>query len=317
MVKIAVAGGSGNVAQEIIDTLAATNKHEILLLSRKDIPNQDTAPGVTWVKANYDDPQELAKTLRSVHTVLSFIDARLDVGNVSQRNLIDAAIRGGVKRFAPSEWASSSVKYLDWYRNKAEIREYLKELNKDHRVIEYCLFQPGLFVNYFTYPYNSTKHINDLKLPLDFNNRRALVADDNDAGKLTLTTVHDFASVVAQAVEYDGVWPVVGGIKGSELTLGQLIGIGEKVRGGHFAIERLKLDDLKAGRVKASWMPKAAHRSFPEQQIEALATMVVSGLLLSFSAGAWNVTDEWNQLLPDHKFTQAEEFLFEAWNGKP
>lgn len=45
--------------------------------------------------------------------------------------------------------------------------------------------------------------------------------------------------------------------------------------------------------------------------------MVVPGLLLSFSAGAWNVTDEWNQLLPDYKFTQADEFLAEAWNGKP
>ena len=44
--------------------------------------------------------------LRGVHTVLSFIVTALDPGNVSQKNLIDAAIRVGVKRFAPSEWAT-------------------------------------------------------------------------------------------------------------------------------------------------------------------------------------------------------------------
>jgi hypothetical protein len=39
-------------------------------------------------------------------------------------------------------------------------------------------------------------------------------------------------------------------------------------------------------------------------------------MLLGISAGALNVTDEWNQLLPDYKFTQAEEFLGEAWKSK-
>lgn len=34
MVKIALAGGSGDVASEIIDFLLATKKHEIVILSR-------------------------------------------------------------------------------------------------------------------------------------------------------------------------------------------------------------------------------------------------------------------------------------------
>ncbi|CAM1511836.1 Fc.00g093490.m01.CDS01 [Cosmosporella sp. VM-42] len=317
MVKIAIAGGSGNVAQEIIDVLAATKKHEILLLSRKDIPDVETPYGVTWVKANYTDPAELAKTLHDVHTVLSFIDTFSDEGGVSQKSLIDAAVLAGVKRFAPSEWSSASVQYLSWYNNKPVVRQYLENLNKDKKVLEYCLFQPGFFVNYFTYPYESTKHISPLELPIDFNNRRAIILDDNDVGKLTLTTVHDLASVVARAVEYEGEWPVVGGIKGSELTMGQLIAIGEKIRGGSFAIERLKAEDLKAGQLKASWIPKAARRDFPAEQLEAISTMIVSGVLMGISAGALQVSDEWNQLLPEYKLTQAEEFLAKAWKGKP
>lgn len=43
--------------------------------------------------------------LKGVHTVLSFVDAMSDPDNMAQRTLIDASVRAGVKRFAPSEWA--------------------------------------------------------------------------------------------------------------------------------------------------------------------------------------------------------------------
>jgi hypothetical protein len=61
---------------------------------------------VSWIKTNYQDPKELVEILKDVHTVLSFIVTQSDPGNVSQKNLIDASIQAGVKRLAPSEWAS-------------------------------------------------------------------------------------------------------------------------------------------------------------------------------------------------------------------
>ncbi|OAQ76310.1 hypothetical protein VFPBJ_08670 [Purpureocillium lilacinum] len=235
MVKIAIAGGSGNVAQEIIDVLA-TKKHEILLLSRNDAPAGWSVSGVRWVRTAYEDTQDLAEILQGVHTVLSFIVVHSDVGNVSQRNLIDAAVQAGVKRFAPSEWASSSFDYMDWYAGKAEIREYLKQLNKDKKIIEYSLFQPGLFVNYFTYPYKSANHVVPIETPIDFNNSRALAIDGAEESRLTLTTVQDLAQVVARAVEYGGEWPIIGGVQGTEITVGQLIALGGKIRGKEFKI---------------------------------------------------------------------------------
>lgn len=36
-------------------------------------------------------------------------------------------------------------------------------------------------------------------------------------------------------------------------------------------------------------------------------------LLLGYKDGAFQVSDEWNKLLPDFKFTQPEEFLTKAW----
>ena len=99
------------------------------------------------------------------------------------------------------------------------------------QVLEYTLFQPGWFVNYFTHPHKSTKHIQPLQTPIDFYNRRLLMVEGSDDVRITLTTVQDLANVLVRAIEYEGEWPLVSGIKGDELTLMQLIELGERVRG--------------------------------------------------------------------------------------
>lgn len=86
--------------------------------------------------------------------------------------------------------------------------------------------------------------------------------------------------------------------------------------GKPFRIEKLKVDDLKAGVANCSWLPTVDHPGIPREQAEALAPKLVSGMLLGISAGALNVTDEWNRLLPDYQFTQAAEFLAGAWYNK-
>jgi hypothetical protein len=58
------------------------------------------------VKVNYEDSKGLVQALQGVHTVLCFIVAQSDPGSASQKNLIDAAVRAGVKRYAPSEWVT-------------------------------------------------------------------------------------------------------------------------------------------------------------------------------------------------------------------
>jgi hypothetical protein len=88
-----------------------------------------------------------------------------------------------------------------------------------------------LFTNYLTYPYKSSKHFSPFETQIDFNNCRALTLEGGDNDRITLTTAQDLANVVARAVEYEGEWPVVGGIRGTELSIGQLLALGEKVRG--------------------------------------------------------------------------------------
>lgn len=53
---------------------------------------------------NYDNKTDLSEALEGIHTLLSFVQLLADPDNQSQKNLIDAAITAGVKRFAPSEY---------------------------------------------------------------------------------------------------------------------------------------------------------------------------------------------------------------------
>ncbi|KAM7184477.1 hypothetical protein V8F20_012216 [Naviculisporaceae sp. PSN 640] len=319
MVKIAIAGASGNVGLEVVDALASTGKHEVLALSRTEgppsgIPVQD---GVRWVKAEYTDLEHLTGLLKGVDTVLSFIVVHNDPGNLAQKNLIDASIKAGVRRFAPSEWAGARLEHMPRVlHGKLEIREYLKKLNTKNKVLEYSLFQPGLFVNYLTHPHGSAKYLAPIATPFDFNNRRALILDGSDNVPITLTTVQDLAKVVTKAVEHTEEWPVVSGISGETVTVAELIAIGERVRGGAFNVERLKYEDLKEQVVKSSWRPKIEHAAFTPEEVVALESNVVSGIVIGIGTGMMEASDEWNKLLPDYKFTKAEEFLASVWEGK-
>ncbi|KAK0614645.1 hypothetical protein B0T14DRAFT_463173 [Immersiella caudata] len=315
MVKIAVAGGSGGFGGEIIDALLATGKHEILLLSRSDPPSSGTPTGVAWVKAEYSSVDDLNEKLQGVDTLLSFIVVHLDPENLSQKNLISAAVRAGVRRFAPSEWASPRFDQMDWYAGKAEIRNHLQALNKDKKVLEYCLFQPGILMNYLAHPFQSTKNIPSSQTPLDFTNRKVILVEGSENARITCTTARDLANVVVRAVEYEGEWPLVGGIQGSNHTISELIAHGEKVRGGPFEVEKLQAADLQAGIVNSSWRPKVDHPIFRDspEQAAAMEKVLLVSLLLAFSAGTFDGSDEWNKLLPEYKFTGLEEFLSGAW----
>lgn len=90
---------------------------------------------------------------------------------------------------------------------------------------------------------------------------------------------------------------------------------------GHpFTLDKVKLEDLEAGSLKTSWTLGRRHPSFTEDRSDQLADVlktVLIGTLLSSAKGAWDVSDAFNHILPDYKFTEIEEFLTEVWKGKP
>lgn len=70
-----------------------------------------------------------------------------------------------------------------------------------------------------------------MELPIDFNNHRAILLHGGDDSTLALTTVQDIANVVVKAIDFQGEWPVIGGIQGTTISVKKLIALGEKIRG--------------------------------------------------------------------------------------
>ncbi|XDG05331.1 hypothetical protein ABKA04_004946 [Annulohypoxylon sp. FPYF3050] len=317
MVKVAIAGGSGQVSQEIIDALLESKKHQITILSRREAPTTTQFPSeLHWKVVDYNDKKALVEALRGTHTLLSFVQTLSDPDQRSQKNLIDASIEAGVKRFAPSEYGSKGTVDMSWLRVKENIREYLEEVNQKEQVLEYTLFQPGLFLDYLAYPYKTSKHVDPLQSVFDFENRRAIVVEGHEDAIMTLTTVADVAKIVARAVDYEGTWPKIGGIRGNRVTFSQIIEIGEKLRGHPFAVDKVKVEDLANGELKTTWNIQAIHQSVSAEQAAALLKAVSIGILLSSSKGAWDISDELNQLFPDFEFASIENFLTKVWEGK-
>lgn len=170
---------------------------------------------------------------------------------------------------------------------------------------------------------------------IDFQNRRAIVVEGYDT-IMTFTSVQDLARVVVRAVDLECEWPTIGGISGNRMPVSEIIKIGEKVRGKHayvlkssdylnadsfigasFNVETVKVEDLERGVLTASWKLEASHPSVPADQIDKMQRDVLIGTLLGGSKGAWDVSKELNELLPDFEFTRLETFLADVWRGKP
>jgi hypothetical protein len=69
--------------------------------------------------------------------------------------------------------------------------------------------------------------------------------------------------------------------------------------------------------MKASWMPQIDLPGIPPEQVESATQSLLISIHLGVSAGVLHVSDEWNRLLPDFRFTSAEEFLTKVWRDKP
>lgn len=96
------------------------------------------------------------------------------------------------------------------------------------QVLEYSLFQPGLFLDYFAPPGPNTPKPNQ-ELFIDFQQSRAITIKGKEM-LFTVTNIEDLANVVVRAVDYPGLWPVTGGVQGATLSGSQLLKLGTKIK---------------------------------------------------------------------------------------
>jgi hypothetical protein len=89
------------------------------------------------------------------------------------------------------------------------------------------------------------------------------------------------------------------------------------IGGKPWDITCLPEDDVRAGDFHGSWVPQFyKEQGLSPEQKEHFSKVILRGVLLSGLCKSWVVSDQWNRLLPDYKFTDAEEFLEKYWTGK-
>lgn len=86
-------------------------------------------------------------------------------------------------------------------------------------------------MNYLAHPHKTSKYLSTIPVQFDFGKKHAIVVKGSLDGYMTFTTVADIANVVAHAVDYEGEWPAIGGIRGSRVTIGEMLKIGERILG--------------------------------------------------------------------------------------
>lgn len=269
-----------------------------------------------YKKVDYTNLELLTADLRGFDVCLSFLIVHLDTDNLVQRNLIHACIAAGVSRFAPAEWGIRNDSGVPPYANKDFIANYLAELNREEKVLEYCLFQPSIFLDYFAHPWPLSGGLITWPFFVDFENRRAIVLDGGGQ-QIVLTAIEDDSEVLARALEDERPWPVVGGIQGCKTTVNELLALGKKIRGGEWSVEYVKGEDIRRGELKTKWVPQMSHPVIPSENREQWSKDFLIMFLVGILNGAWNVSDEWNQRLPDYKFQDVETYLTKAWEGRP
>lgn len=71
---------------------------------------------------------------------------------------------------------------------------------------------------------------------------------------------------------------------------------------------------METAEFASSWLPEVKHPAIAPEHIKAASKSMIGGLLLAAGDGAFDVSDEWNKLLPDYKFEGVETMLKKAWS---
>lgn len=143
---IAVAGGtSPTLGRSIVDAITRTENKPVILSRTSSKPASLTTFNVEVRPVDYTDHASLVEALKDVHTVISVLKIPGPEWLQYQVNLLRAAEKAGVKRFAPSEFENGPA-----FKYQVDILG-LKPLTWEHckaSSLECARFNCGMFMNY-------------------------------------------------------------------------------------------------------------------------------------------------------------------------
>lgn len=127
---ILVAGATGNLGSMI--SLALVKRGAVVkALVRNDSDVTKTSilkdAGIEVIPVNYDDVENLRKACEGVNCLVSALAGLSDVILAMQKNLLDAALSAGVKRFIPSDFCTDYNALIPGENRNFDLRREFKE----------------------------------------------------------------------------------------------------------------------------------------------------------------------------------------------
>ncbi|GJN73943.1 hypothetical protein PLICBS_008027 [Purpureocillium lilacinum] len=261
MVTVAVAGGSGSIGSAVVAAIAATKKHTVFVLSRKETGKFAEAEGVSVLVVDYESTDATADILstNNVDTIISCLNLNSEEGNAAQVNLIVAAEKSStVRRFAPSEYGIDYLKAPPQFP-AAEFKVSAVERLRKSR-LAYTRFLTGAFMDYFG-PQGAPTTLQMIYLVVDHANKKAVIPGDGNT-PVVLTHSTDVGRFVAASLDL-AEWDDASVIVGDRLTLNELTKHAEdKFEVVYQSVERLQageqIDELPGNKAAYNFMPKEA-----------------------------------------------------------
>lgn len=128
--KVAIVGAAGNVGSAVFKKLTAADQFKVRVIRRNGSASK-FADQIDVVDVDFDSVDSLTAALVGQDAVIAVLGFH---AQPKQRNIIDAAIAAGVKRFLPSEFGSNSnnpnARKLPYFAEKFKIMDYLVEKTK-------------------------------------------------------------------------------------------------------------------------------------------------------------------------------------------
>lgn len=350
MPTLALAGGtSPSLGRAIVTAVFAHTAWNVLILSRSTRPpiwlraiDQD-AKRHQIAAVDYTSVDSLTTVLKgqAVHTLVSVTSAVDGTQAQTQINLLQAALRAGCKRYAPSQWGFGpkgwdDVESIQWVSQG--VRD---ECTKHRDQIEIAYFNQGSFMNYIGHGIFATPepdHVGDEALakyrsgagyklgedgacqglhrqgPLADKSGAYLVGlkngiaelpvkDDGGWPRITFTSLRDVGKFVAAALDLPE-WEEEMGMSGDTLTMGELLDCAEAVTGRKFKVTLLKRQDL---------LERLANTSYDD---------FMARLWLDFNLAYVRDRDDetvlrptLNRLCPAVKPVSVREYMEKHWQG--
>ncbi|CAG9988028.1 unnamed protein product [Clonostachys byssicola] len=305
MVRIAVAGGAGQVGKSIVEGLVAHGGHEVYVFSRS---SREPSTGIKYLTVDYSSFASVQKALdeAQINTLVCAIGVVNEEANASQLRLIQAAASSEhTKRFIIASYDLLHKKeHIELNPLAKYTFQAVDELEKTN--LEYTRIANGWFLDYFGMPHwKTTLHpwINVLNMEQKW----AVIPGDGSA-KATFITTQDMAKFLARMMDLEK-WSKVTLIFGETLSFKDLLQLAEEVR-GKFEVAYDDLDALKGGKISfASRFPPIG---FPDDEAFFALLHYLAGL------GQFSVPsdDTLNEKFPDIRITTTREVMEASWKGK-